>query len=37
MIMINKPPPINGDYNRDPNIQALKRRRLLISGLHSES
>ena len=24
--MINKPPPHNRDYNRDPNIKALKRR-----------
>ena len=23
---INKSPPLNGDYNRDPNISALKRK-----------
>ena len=24
--MINKPPPLNRDYSRDPNIKALKKR-----------
>ena len=24
--MTNKPRPLNGDYNRDPNIKALERR-----------
>ena len=24
--MINEPPPLNGDYNKDPNINALKRK-----------
>ena len=30
--MINKPPPPNRDYNRDPNIQAHKRKRFLNQG-----
>ena len=29
---MNEPPPLNGDYNRDPNIKALKRRRLTNHG-----
>ena len=32
--MINKPPPLNRDYNRDPNIKALKRGGVIIPGLH---
>ena len=32
--MINVPPPLNRDYNRDPNIKALKGGGLLIMGLH---
>ena len=32
--LIRKPPPLNRDYNRDPNIEALKRRGLFIMGLH---
>ena len=27
--MINKPPPLNRDYDRDPNVYALKRRGVL--------
>ena len=27
--LVNKPPPIDRDYDRDPNIKALKRRRLI--------
>ena len=30
--MINKPPPLNRDYNRDPNIKALKRRGFINHG-----
>ena len=30
--MIDKPPPLNRDYNRDPNIQALKRRGFINQG-----
>ena len=30
--MINKPPPLNRDYDRDPNIKALKRRGFLNHG-----
>ena len=30
--MITKPPPLNGDYNRDPNIKALKRRGFINHG-----
>ena len=26
---MNDPPPLNGDYDRDPNMRALKRRGLL--------
>ena len=26
--------PLNGDYNRDPNIKALKRRGVINRGLH---
>ena len=32
--MINKLPPLNGDYNTDPDIKAFKGGRLLIMGLH---
>ena len=31
--MTNKLPPLNRDYNRDPNIKVLKRVGLLIMGL----
>ena len=31
--LINKPPPLNRDYNRDPHIKTLKRPGLLIMGL----
>ena len=30
--LINKPPPLNRDYNRDPNIHALKRRGFINQG-----
>ena len=30
--MINKPPPLGRDFNRDPNIKALKRRELINRG-----
>ena len=30
--MINKPPPLNRDYNRDPNMKALKRRGFIDRG-----
>ena len=30
--LINKPPPHNRDYNRDPNIKALKRRGFMNQG-----
>ena len=30
--VINKPPPLNRDYNRDPNIKALKRRGFINHG-----
>ena len=30
--MINKPPPLNGDYDRDPNIKALKGRGFINHG-----
>ena len=30
--MINKPPPFNRDYNRDPNIKALKGRGFINHG-----
>ena len=30
--MIHKPLPINRDYNRDPDIEALKRRRCINHG-----
>ena len=30
--LVNKPPPLNRDYNRDPNIQALKRRGFINHG-----
>ena len=30
--LINKPPPINRDYNRDPNIKALKRGGVINHG-----
>ena len=30
--MKNKPPPLNRDYNRDPNIKALKRRGFVNHG-----
>ena len=30
--VINEPPPFNRDYNRDPNIQALKRRGFVHHG-----
>ena len=34
--MINKPSPLNGDYNGDPNLKAPKKERgLSIRGLHS--
>ena len=35
--MINKPPPLNRDQDRDPNIQAFKRRGFINQGftLHS--
>ena len=29
---VNKPPPLNRDYNRDPYIKALKRRELINRG-----
>ena len=32
--MINKPPPLNKDYGRDPNIKAHKKRGLLIIPLN---
>ena len=32
--MTGKPPPLDGDSNRDANIKASKRRGLLITGLH---
>ena len=35
--MINKPPPLNRDYDRDPNIKALKRRGLINHGSTLES
>ena len=28
-LMINKPPSLNRDYNRDPNIKALKKERFI--------
>ena len=30
--MINKPPPHNRDYNRDPHIKGLKRRGFIHHG-----
>ena len=30
--MINKPPPLNRDYNKDPNTKALKRRGFINHG-----
>ena len=30
--LINKPPPFNKGYNRDPNIKALKRREFINHG-----
>ena len=30
--MINKTPPLNRDYNRDPNMKALKRRGFINHG-----
>ena len=30
--MINEPPPLNRDNNRDPNIKALKRRGFINHG-----
>ena len=30
----NNSPPRYGDYNRDPNTKAFKRRELFITGLH---
>ena len=30
--MINEPPPLNREYNRDPNIKALKRRGFINHG-----
>ena len=33
--MINKPPPLNRNYSKDPNVKAPGRRGLLIRGLHS--
>ena len=30
--MINKPSPLNRDYNRDPNIEALKKRGVINHG-----
>ena len=30
--LINKPPPLNGDYNKDPNIKALTRRGCINYG-----
>ena len=32
--LINKPFPLNRDYNRDPSIKALKGGGLFIMGLH---
>ena len=29
---MNKPPPLNRDYNRDPNIKALKTRGFINHG-----
>ena len=31
--MLNKPPPLNRDHTRDLNMEALKRKGLLITGL----
>ena len=30
--MINEPPPLNRDYDRDPNIKSLKRRGFIKQG-----
>ena len=30
--MINEPPSLNRDYNRDPNMKALKRRGVINQG-----
>ena len=30
--LINKPPPLNRDYNRDPSIKTFKRRGLTNQG-----
>ena len=30
--MINKPPPLNREYNMDPNMKALKRRGFINQG-----
>ena len=30
--VMNKPPPLNRDYNRDPNIKALKKRGFINHG-----
>ena len=30
--MIHNPPPLNGDYNKDPNMKALKRRGFINHG-----
>ena len=32
--MTNKPPPLNRGYNRDPNIQALKKGGVYSSGVY---
>ena len=31
-VLINEPPPLNRDYDRDPNIQALQRRGFIDHG-----
>ena len=35
--LINKPPPLDRDYHRDPNIKALKRRGFINHGNHGVS
>ena len=37
--MINKPPPLNRDYNRDRSIKAPKRREFILHGspLHTSA
>ena len=31
--LVNEPPPLNSDYNRDPNIKALKKETIGIMGI----